>query len=35
MDVGGIQVAEFVGRLHLRQPHLVAESHGRGIGTLL
>ena len=32
-DVGWIQVAEFVGRLHLRQLHLVTSHRGRGIGT--
>ncbi len=30
-----MRVAEFVGRLHLRQLHLVAESRERGIGTVL
>jgi ribosomal protein S18 acetylase RimI-like enzyme len=34
-DVGWIQVAEFVGRLHLRQLHLAARVRGRGIGTRL
>ena len=34
-DVGWIQVEEFVGRLHLRQLHLIARLRGRGIGTRL
>jgi ribosomal protein S18 acetylase RimI-like enzyme len=34
-DVGWIQVAEFVDRLHLRQLHLIAPFRGAGIGTRL
>ncbi len=34
-DVGWIQIEEFVGRLHLRQLHLIARVRGRGIGTRL
>jgi ribosomal protein S18 acetylase RimI-like enzyme len=34
-DVGWIQIAEFVGRLHLRQLHLVASRRGLGIGSRL
>ncbi len=34
-DVGWIQIEEFVGRLHLRQLHLIALVRGRGIGTRL
>jgi ribosomal protein S18 acetylase RimI-like enzyme len=33
--IGWMQVAEFVGRLHLHQLHLSAEFRGRGIGTRL
>ncbi|HKN29909.1 MAG TPA: GNAT family N-acetyltransferase [Roseiarcus sp.] len=33
--IGWMQVAEFVGRLHLRQLHLVAGFRRRGIGTRL
>jgi GNAT superfamily N-acetyltransferase len=33
--IGWIQVAEFVGRLHLRQLHLVANFRRQGIGTRL
>ena len=32
---GRIRVAEFVGRLHLRQLHLAAAHRGRGIGALV
>jgi ribosomal protein S18 acetylase RimI-like enzyme len=34
-DVGWIQIVDFVGRLHLRQLHLIAPFRGRGIGTRL
>jgi ribosomal protein S18 acetylase RimI-like enzyme len=34
-DIGWMQVAEFAGRLHLRQLHLIAASRGNGIGTRL
>jgi ribosomal protein S18 acetylase RimI-like enzyme len=34
-DIGWIQVAEFVGRLHLRQLHLVPGYRRRGIGSRL
>jgi len=33
--IGWMQVAEFVGRLHLRQLHLVPRFRGLGIGTRL
>lgn len=33
--IGWLQVAEFVGRIHLRQLHLVVPHRGRGIGTRL
>jgi ribosomal protein S18 acetylase RimI-like enzyme len=34
-DIGWMQVAEFAGRLHLRQLHLIAAFRGNGIGTRL
>lgn len=34
-EIGWIQVAEFVDRLHLRQIHLIAPFRGAGIGTRL
>jgi ribosomal protein S18 acetylase RimI-like enzyme len=34
-DIGWIQVAEFVDRLHLRQLHLIGAFRGAGIGTRL
>jgi GNAT superfamily N-acetyltransferase len=33
--IGWIQVADFVGRLHLRQLHLIRDFRGQGIGTRL
>jgi ribosomal protein S18 acetylase RimI-like enzyme len=33
--IGWIQVADYVGRLHLRQLHLIPEFRGQGIGTRL
>jgi ribosomal protein S18 acetylase RimI-like enzyme len=34
-SIGWMQVAEFVGRLHLHQLHLIADFRGRKIGTRL
>ena len=33
--IGWMQVADFVGHLHLRQLHLIRDFRGRGIGTRL
>ena len=34
-NIGRVRVAEFVGRLHLRQLHPAAAHRGRGIGALV
>jgi ribosomal protein S18 acetylase RimI-like enzyme len=34
-DIGWVQIAEQVGRLHLRQLHLISGFRGKGVGTWL
>jgi ribosomal protein S18 acetylase RimI-like enzyme len=34
-DIGWMQIAEQVGRLHLRQLHLISAARGKGVGTRL